>query len=187
MKRIHIRVLVLGLALGSVSLYAQTPPLPGQKPQPPSNQKKQEPKQTPPLPGQKQNSLDVAEAGGPSVEIVSRIPAEDRENLKGYWPQVESKTKDAWLHAMAGPLKSIASAQGDVRILGWIHTDGSATGLTVERSSGSKALDRAAIHAITEAAPFDAFPYGIAVDEVKVRFTFGTSGGPSETPKELPK
>jgi TonB family protein len=188
MKRIHGGVLVLGLALFAGSAYAQAPPLPGQKPQDQSGQKKRETNPPSPLPGQKgQDENAPGEAGGLSVEVVNRIPAADRDNLKAYWPDVESKTKERWLHTLSGPSKSLADTQGEVKIVGWIHTDGSASGLVVEHTSGNKALDRAALRAITGSAPYDPFPYGIAVDEVKVRFTFDVSGGPPEPVKELPK
>jgi len=64
----------------------------------------------------------------------------------------------------------------EVKIIGWIHTDGRVTSLAVERGSGKGSVDRAAMSAISGSAPYDPFPYGIAVDEVKVRFTFGSGG-----------
>lgn len=187
MKRIQGGVLVLGWALFAGSAYAQGLPLAGQKPQAQSGQKKHD-TNPPPLPGQKgQDANAPGEAGGLSVEVVNRIPEADRDNLKAYWTDVESKTKERWLHTLAGPSKALAATQGQVKIVGWVHTDGSASGLVVEHPSGNKALDRAALNAITGSAPYDPFPYGIAVDEVKVRFTFDVSGGPSGPAKELTK
>ncbi len=74
-----------------------------------------------------------------------------------------------------GPSEALADAQGEVKIVGWIHTDGSATGLAVEHLRATAAMDGQARAAITGSAPYDPFPYGIAVDEVKVRFTFGSN------------
>ncbi len=115
-----------------------------------------------------------------AVEIVKQIPPADRENLRGYWAGVQSKTGQRWLRAAAA--KRAAASSDQVKIIGWIHTDGRVTGLTVERGSGNAAVDHAAMGAISGAAPYEPFPYGIAVDEVKVRFTFGTGAPAPGTP-----
>jgi TonB family protein len=119
-------------------------------------------------------------AGDPetlAVEVVNHIPPVDRDNLKGYWPAVEGRTKAQWMHALPALAKPPQLAGGEVRITCWVHTDGRVTNMTVEQPSGKPALDRAAFAAITGSAPYDSFPYGIAVDQVKVRFTFVYNGG----------
>jgi TonB family protein len=113
------------------------------------------------------------------VEIARPIPPEDRENLKGYWAEVRSKVGQRW----QGEASASGAGSDPVKIICWIHTDGSVTGLTVEHRSGSPAVDRAAMDAITGAAPYDAFPYGIAEEQVKVRFTFGSSAATGAPPK----
>jgi TonB family protein len=112
-----------------------------------------------------------------TVEVVNRIPPVDRDNLKGYWPTVEDRTKAQWMHALPTLAKPPQSVGGEVMITCWIHTDGRVTNLATEQASGKTALDRAARAAITGSAPYDAFPYGIAVDQVRVRFTFVYNGG----------
>jgi TonB family protein len=121
-----------------------------------------------------------------AIEMVSQIPPVDRENLKGYWSGVAAHTKERLLQVLPAAAKPPLSTSGEVAILGWIHTDGRVTGMTLEHGSGKPALDRAAWAAITGSTPYEAFPYGIAVDEVKVRFTFeynAGAGGNGTAPK----
>lgn len=111
------------------------------------------------------------------VQLVNRIPQVDRGNLQDYWPVVASRAKDQWLQSLPAIAKPPESASGEVKILAWLHTDGRVTGMALEQRSGRAVLDRAAWAAITAAAPFDAFPYGISVDQVRVRFTFDYNQG----------
>ncbi len=163
MNRIFSSVLVLGLAVGVIAI--------------PCGRAQEKPSKAPPaLPGQKGGNANPAEQeqGAVAVEIVKPIPPADRENLQGYWGGVQSKAGQRWLRTAAA--KTAAAASDQLKITGWIHTDGRVTGLTVEHGSGNTAVDRAAMAAITGAAPYEPFPYGIAVDQVKVRFTFGSGG-----------
>lgn len=141
-------------------------------------------KAPPALPGQKGTNANPAEQeqAAVAVEIATPIPPADRENLKGYWAGVRSKTGQRWLHTAAA--RTVGS--DEVKITGWIHTDGRVTGLAVEHGSGKAAVDRAAISAISGAAPYEPFPYGIAVEQVKVRFTFGSSAPAPGTPGAPP-
>jgi len=119
-------------------------------------------------------------AGDPetlAVEVANQIPPVDHDNLKAYWPVVEDRTKAQWMHGLPALAKPPQLTAGEVRITCWVHTDGRVTNLAVEQSSGKAALDRAALAAITATSPYDAFPYGIAVEQVKVRFTFVYNGG----------
>ncbi|HEX4310012.1 MAG TPA: TonB family protein [Acidobacteriaceae bacterium] len=119
-------------------------------------------------------------AGDPEtlvVEVVNHVPPVDRDNLKGYWPAVEDRTKAQWMHGLPAVAKPPQSVGGEVRVTCWVHTDGRVTNMAVEQTSGKSALDRAALAAISGSAPYDSFPYGIAVDQVKVRFTFVYNGG----------
>ena len=173
MNRIAGNVLVLGLALGVIAIpCGRTQEKPG--------------KALPALPGQKGSNANPAEQeqGAVAVEIVKSIPPADRENLQGYWAGVQSKTGQRWLRMAAA--KTAAAASDQVKITGWIHTDGRVTGLKVERGSGNATVDRAAMGAITGAAPYEPFPYGIAVEQVKVRFTFGTGAPAPGTPGAPP-
>lgn len=162
MSRILSSVLVLGLALGVIAI--------------PCGRAQEKPGKAPPaLPGQKGSNTNPAEQqeqGAVAVEIAKPIPPADRENLKGYWAGVQSKIQQRWQRAAA----KTAASTDEVKIIGWIHTDGRVTSLAVERGSGKGSVDRAAMSAISGSAPYDPFPYGIAVDEVKVRFTFGSGG-----------
>jgi TonB family protein len=124
-----------------------------------------------------------------SVELAGSVPPEDRKNLKDYWPVVESRTKQQWQAVLPAEAKPPVSRAGTVIIEGTVHTDGRVTGMSVKQPSGRPALDRAALAAITRSVPYEAFPYGIAVDEAKVRFTFVYNqgavtplGGPSASP-----
>jgi TonB family protein len=124
-------------------------------------------------------------AGDPetlAVEVANQIPPVDRDNLKAYWPVVEDRTKAQWMHGLPALAKPPQLAAGEVRVTCWVHTDGRVTNAAVEQSSGKAALDRAALVAITGSAPFDPFPYGIAVEQVKVRFTFVYNGGATSVP-----
>ncbi len=115
------------------------------------------------------NSTSVPELV--SVDFANQIPEVDRANLQGYKETLESRTNQRWLH-----VKPPVATPGQVKITCWVHTDGRVTGMTLQQPSGKVALDRAAWATITGSAPYDAFPYGIAVDEVKVRFTFNYNG-----------
>jgi TonB family protein len=103
----------------------------------------------------------------------------DRENLASYRAAVESRTKEQWLKVLPAQARPPQSTPGEVKIICWVHTDGRVTNMTLEQASGKVALDRAAWAAITGSAPYDAFPYGIAVDQVRMRFTFMYNGGPA--------
>jgi TonB family protein len=162
MKQMQSGVLVLALLAGLGPLgSAQHKPLPTQPA---------------PAPGA------VPEAAALTVDVVSRIPSVDRENLKNYWTGVESRTKERWMQGLPADAKPPESAAGQVKITAIVHTDGRVTNVAVESSAGKASLDRAARLAIMNTAPFDAFPYGIATDAVKVRFTFVYNGGAAPPP-----
>ena len=93
---------------------------------------------------------------------VNSVPREDRENLKGYWTDVETRTKQRWIQILPALAKPPQSVSGTVTIVCWVHTDGRVTDLTLETKSGTAQLDRAALAAITSSMPFNAYPYGIA-------------------------
>lgn len=120
-----------------------------------------------------------------TVEFLSRLSADDLENLKDYRTAVVSRTKDRWMQALPAQAKAPQSVPGEVKIDCWVHTDGRVTGLLTEESSGKAPLDRAAWAAITGSAPYDAFPYGIAADQAKVRFTFVYNGGAASDDKPV--
>jgi len=116
-----------------------------------------------------------------SIGLAGQVPPEDRKNLKDYWPALESRTKQQWLTVLPAEARPPVSRPGTVVIEGVVHTDGRVTGMALKQPSGRPALDRAAWAAITRSMPYEAFPYGIAVDEAKVRFTFVYNQG-SATP-----
>jgi TonB family protein len=116
-----------------------------------------------------------------TVEVVKRTTPEDQANLKGYWTGVQGRTKDRWLPVVPQEAKPPLSTPGVVKIECWVHTDGRVTNMVLAQPSGKVALDHAAWAAITGSAPYDAFPYGIGVDQVKVRFTFTYNGGAANT------
>jgi TonB family protein len=106
-----------------------------------------------------------------TVQLLTRVSAADRLGLRRYVPILKKQTKDQWMTVLPAKVQAPESAAGTVQIDGLVHTDGRVTNLTLKQSSGDEALDRAAWAAITGAA-YDAFPYGLSVDEVRVRFTF---------------
>jgi TonB family protein len=124
-----------------------------------------------------------------AVEAVDTLSSVDRSNLKAYWAGVQNRTHSQWIHALPALAKPPQSTPGMVKIDCWVHTDGRVTGMTLEQPSGKAALDRAAWAAITGSAPYGAYPYGISVEQVKVRFTFVYTGGTttSQTPIGAPK
>jgi len=178
MSQIKVGVVALGLALGLVAIpcgWAQANPssLAGQKGGAAAAPQKGDKAAS----GQKEQDAKTSEpeAAAVGVEIVNSIPPDDRQNLKGYWAGVQNKTGQRWQHTAAA---KAAVGSDEVKITGWIHTDGRVTGLAVEHGSGKASVDRAAMGAINGSAPYEPFPYGIAVEQVKVRFTFG-SGAPA--------
>ncbi len=128
----------------------------------------------PPAAEPDQNSMTLA--------VVGRLFSEDQANLKDYWPALEKRTKDTWQGIMPAVAQPPQSVGGTVRIVCVVHTDGSVTDMTLEQRSGKAALDRAALAAIRQSAPFDAFPSGISTDKVRVRFTFLYNGGTTVAP-----
>jgi TonB family protein len=161
MKKIHCGVLVLGLAVTVVGAQwggAQNAPA----------------KEAP-------NASPAPDPATVAVEFVSQLTAVDRGNLKDYRAALEARTKGRW--SLPASAKPPESTPGEVKIVCVVHTDGRVTNMTLEGPSGKVALDRAAWAAITGASPFDAFPYGIGVEQVKVRFTFDYNGGaPQDKP-----
>jgi TonB family protein len=121
-----------------------------------------------------------------AVNFVSRVAPADRENLKGYLAGLQSRTKDRWMAVLPAAAKPPLSTPGEVKIVCWVHTDGRVTNIAIEQASGKAALDRAAWAAITGSSPYGAFPYGIAVDQVKVRFTFDYNAGAAGAPPGVP-
>lgn len=112
-----------------------------------------------------------------AVEPVGHLFGEDRSNLKDYWATVESRTKDSWKAVFPAAARPPRAQGGVVKIEAVVHTDGRVTNMVLEQPSGKVQLDRAAWAAITRSVPYAAFPYGISVDEAKVRFTFSYNGG----------
>lgn len=112
------------------------------------------------------------------VEPVGHLFGEDQSNLKDYWATVEGRTKKSWMTVFPALAKPPRAQGGLVRIECVLHTDGRVTNMVLTQPSGKVQLDRAAWAAITRSSPFDAFPYGISVDRVQVRFTFSYNGGP---------
>jgi len=106
-----------------------------------------------------------------SVQVLTRLSPVDRQGLREYIPVLKRQTKDQWMTALPPEASPPISAAGTVQIDGSVHTDGRVTNLAITQSSGNKALDRAAWAAIT-GTTYDSFPYGLTVDQVKVRFTF---------------
>ncbi len=106
-----------------------------------------------------------------SVQLLTRVSSADRDGLRQYLPIVKQQTKDQWLAALPPEVAPPTSAAGTVQIDASVHTDGRVTNLIFKQPSGDKALDRAARMAITGAA-YDSFPYGLSVDQVRIRFTF---------------
>jgi TonB family protein len=105
-----------------------------------------------------------------AVQLLNRVPDVDRGNLKAYWPEVEGRTKEQWMQAL--PRLAKVLSPGEARIVCSLHTDGRVTNVVFEQRSGNGALDRSALAAVTASAPYDAFPYGVSVNQVRVRFTF---------------
>jgi TonB family protein len=112
-----------------------------------------------------------------TADFTNTLLPEDRQNLRPYKAILEKKTTQSWLGILPAQAKPPVSTPGQVRITCWVHTDGRVTGMALEHSSGKVALDRAAWGAVTSSVPYQAFPYGIAVDQVRVRFTFDYNGG----------
>lgn len=117
-----------------------------------------------------------------TVDVVGHLFSEDQSNLKDYWQALEQRTKETWTGLMPPLALPPQSTPGTVRIVCVVHTDGRISAMTIEERSGKAALDRAALAAIRQSAPYDAFPSGISTDQVKVRFTFSYNGGAVDVP-----
>jgi TonB family protein len=158
-KRFAVLVCVLisgAVGIASAQSAAPVGAKPGGQTQTPATDKK--------TPAPEANTVSVALAGS--------VPLEDRKNLKDYWAALENRTKQQWLVVLPVEARPPVSRPGTVVIEAMVHTDGRVTNMALKEPSGRPPLDRAAWAAITRSAPYQAFPYGIAVDEAKVRFTF---------------
>jgi protein TonB len=52
-----------------------------------------------------------------------------------------------------------------------INSDGTATGITVSKSSGNSAIDNLAVMAVTKASPFGKMPPGFSGDKLELSCT----------------
>lgn len=127
-----------------------------------------------------------ADPNNVTVDALGKLFSEDRANLTDYWPAMEKRTKETWLSLLPAEAQPPRSVGGTVRILCVVHTDGTISGMSFDQRSGKPALDRAAWAAVLRSAPYDAFPYGISTDRVKVGFTFTYNGGTTITPLMKP-
>jgi len=81
---------------------------------------------------------------------------------------LERKVQENWItHGI-----DVSGRRGDPVVRFKILRDGSVTGLTLEKSSGSVALDASALEAVTNAAPFPPLPDGYPNSFLGVHFGF---------------
>ncbi|MGK7346244.1 MAG: energy transducer TonB [Candidatus Nitrospinota bacterium M3_3B_026] len=85
-----------------------------------------------------------------------------------YLKIMERKVTESWItHGI-----DITGKRADPVVRFRITRDGSVTGLRMERSSGSSALDQSAIDAVMSAAPFPPLPEGFEGGSLGVHFAF---------------
>ena len=123
-----------------------------------------------------------------AVEIVENVPQPDRSILeKAVIPQLARQTKATWLPLVPPEAQPPRLARGIVTIQFTLHSDGTISGMKLERSTGIVAMDRAAWNAIV-ATPYAAFPPEVALQSVRMRMVFVCTGDLSaHTPDSDPR
>ena len=107
-----------------------------------------------------------------AVEIVENVPQPDRSILqKSVLPAMARQTKATWLPLVPPEAQPPRLVRGIVSIQFTLHSDGTVSGMKIERSAGIVALDRAAWAAIV-ATPHTAFPTDMALQSVRMRMVF---------------
>jgi TonB family protein len=107
-----------------------------------------------------------------AIEIVENVPQPDRSILqKSVLPQMARQTKATWLPLVPPEAQPPRLARGVVTIQFTLHSDGTISGMKLERSTGIIAMDRAAWAAIV-ATPLTAFPSDVALQSIKMRMVF---------------
>jgi TonB family protein len=111
-----------------------------------------------------------------AAEIVENVPQPDRSILqKSVLPQMARQTKATWLPLVPPEAQPPRLARGIVTIQFTLHSDGTISGMKLERSTGIIAMDRAAWNAIV-ATPYAAFPSEVALQSVRMRMVFVYTG-----------
>ncbi len=123
-----------------------------------------------------------------AVEIVENVPQPDRSILqKSVLPAMARQTKATWLPLVPPEAQPPRLARGIVTIQFTLHSDGTISGMKLERSTGIVAMDRAAWNAIV-ATPYAAFPSEVALQSVRMRMVFVYTGDLSaHTPDSDPR
>lgn len=104
-----------------------------------------------------------------AAEIVENVPQPDRSILqKSVLPAMARQTKAIWLPLVHPEAQPPRLAKGIVTIQFTLHSDGTISGMKLERSTGIVAMDRAAWNAIV-ATPHAAFPSDMALQSVRMR------------------
>ena len=104
-----------------------------------------------------------------SFEILTNTKGVD---LTAFMTGMGKKVNDNWHASM--PTTAKQGDKGTTVLRFQIQRDGTLLGQTptVERSSGNKSLDQAAVTAIRSSAPFDHLPESVNVPHIDVRFRF---------------
>ena len=110
-----------------------------------------------------------------AVDLLSDVPAAHETAIKHYIPAIIKRTREEWIRMTSSGARPPMLKQGKVIIEFVLLTDGKVGSMTLAHASGEVALDRAAWAAITS-ADYPAFPEGVSVPQVKLRFSFNYNG-----------
>lgn len=106
-----------------------------------------------------------------AVEPMGEMPAADRAGMDGYMRILVRTTKEHWIKVLPQSARLPLAKQGIVTIEFVLPADGRPANMTLLRSSGDVALDRAAWAAITGSS-YAPFPAGVSMPQVKLRVHF---------------
>lgn len=108
-----------------------------------------------------------------AADLLTAAPSQDKAAMDSYIPTLIRRTKAEWLKVVPLEARSPLLREGRVAITFMVQADGTARNIVLERTSGNVALDRAAWAAITGSSPYAAFPAGVSMAQMKMRFWFG--------------
>jgi len=147
-------------------------PAPTPVPQKPTPRKEAAPRETPPPPKKEQVVREVEEDSMDDLAALFDVPPAPSaqvsapSDFKFHWylNNVRNKIESNWR-----PPTEDRTLEVVVRFI--INNDGSATDISVAKSSGNSTLDNVALRAVTVASPFGKLPPGFSGDKLEISCT----------------
>ncbi len=145
---------------------------------------------TPPSPAkvpthESSKSAATTSTGG-AVEILNPISPQDLTIFADRLPKIIARTKKKWYRLVPEEARPPEDRKGEVDIRLTLLPNGKITDMMVFRSSGDKAMDAAAWHALQHAAPFHRLPRRFHAKRVMLQFNFLYNQSPVDEQHSAP-